>query len=103
MTKNEISYICQSFLNCDLTPEDFYNQYIDVHDCKFSYNDCKTIISLLYNLKRVDSRIIEQTQRMEALQFLATYKAAGREGLCLIIHVRRDREAEYTAHCRKID
>ena len=68
MTKNEISYICQSFLNCDLTPEDFYNQYIDVHDSKFSYNDCKTIISLLYNLKRVDSRIIEQTQRMEALQ-----------------------------------
>lgn len=68
MTNNEISYICQSFLSSNLTPEDFYNQYMDMHDRNFSYADCKTIISLLYNLQKIDSRIIEQAQRMEALQ-----------------------------------
>ena len=57
MTRNEIDKFCESFLDSDLSPEDFFNQLVDNSKTAFSFEDSKLLITLFYTLRYMDERI----------------------------------------------
>lgn len=57
MKSEEINELCREYLASSLSPEDFYNQKAEYQD--FTYEECKLLIQLFYELSNIDSRIIK--------------------------------------------
>lgn len=66
VTRNEIDKFCESFLDSDLSPEDFFNQLVDNSKTAFSFEDSKLLITLFYTLRYMDERILNYAMKTEA-------------------------------------
>lgn len=67
MTRTEIDAACRLYLQSELSPEDFFNQYCETENKKLSYKDSELLICLFYELKNLDGKILAYAKKMEDL------------------------------------